>query len=68
MLAAKAAGMHVVTTTNGYTEKEDLSDSDIIVTCLGDPDGEKGKLKQAGAGLDYDGVLRIEQLMEYFEN
>ena len=68
VLAAKAAGMHVVTTTNGYTEKEDLRESDIIVTCLGDPDGEKGKLKQGGAGLDYDGVLRVDQLIEYFES
>src|SRR5512135_2409041 len=42
VLAGKAAGMHVVATTNGYTEKENLSDADVIVTSLGDPDGEKG--------------------------
>ncbi|HZD57838.1 MAG TPA: HAD-IA family hydrolase [Anaerolineales bacterium] len=66
VLAAKAAGMHVVVTTNGYTEKEDVSDGDIVVTCLGDPDGERGELKQGGAGLDYDGVLHVEQLVQYF--
>lgn len=66
VLAAKAAGMHVVATTNVYTEKEDLSAADIIVTCLGDPDGEKGELKKGGEGLDYDGVLRLDQLIEYF--
>lgn len=66
LLAAKAAGMNVVVTTNHYTEKEDLRKADIIVTCLGDPDGEKGKLKQGGEGINYNGVLEIDQLIAYF--
>lgn len=66
VLAARAAGMNVVATTNPYTEKEDLTDAHIIVTCLGDPDGEEGSLKQGGEGLEYDGVLHLEQLMAYF--
>jgi len=66
LLAAKAAGMKVVVTTNHYTEKEDLKDADIIVTCLGDPDGEKGKLKQGGKGINYNGVLEIDELIAYF--
>jgi HAD superfamily hydrolase (TIGR01509 family) len=65
VLSAKAAGMHVVATTNPYTEKEDLSDSDIIVTCLGDPDGEKGVISK-GNLKGYDGVLHVAQLVEYF--
>jgi HAD superfamily hydrolase (TIGR01509 family) len=65
--AAKAAGLNVVATTNIYTEREDLSQADIIVTCLGDPEGEKGELKQGGESLDYDGVLQLDQLIEYFE-
>jgi HAD superfamily hydrolase (TIGR01509 family) len=66
VLAAKAARMHVVATTNVYTEHEDLSKAEIVVTCLGDPDGKKGELKQGGAGLEYDGVLRLDQLIKYF--
>jgi HAD superfamily hydrolase (TIGR01509 family) len=66
VLAAKAARMHVVATTNVYTEKEDLSQADIIVTCLGDPEGAKGTLKQGGQGLDFDGVLHVDQLIRYF--
>lgn len=66
VLAARAAEMFVVATTNPYTEKEDLSDAHIIVTCLGDPDGETGILKQGGEGLQYDGILHLEQLMDYF--
>jgi hypothetical protein len=64
VLAAKSAGMHVVVTTNYYTEQEDLSGGDIIVSCLGDPTGEKGRLKKGV--LEYDGVLRIDQLVKYF--
>ena len=68
VLAAKAAAMHVVATTNAYTEKEDLHEADIVVSCLGDPDGEKGVLKQGGVGLAFDGVLHARQLVEYFSN
>ena len=66
--AAKAAGLHVVATTNFYTEKEDLSQADIIVTSLGDKDGEKGKLKASGKDLAYDGVLMADQLITFFES
>lgn len=66
VLAANAAAMNIVATTNGYTEKEDLSDADIIVTCLGDPDGEKATLKNADRQLDFDGVLHVDPLLEYF--
>ena len=65
--AAKAAGMHVVATTNFYTENEDLSKADIIVTCLGDKEDELGVLKAGGKDLAYDGVLTAAQLIEYFE-
>jgi len=68
VLAATAAGMRVVATTNVYTERENLSQADIVVTCLGDPDSEKGELKQGGEGLDFDGVLHIGQLVGYFSN
>jgi HAD superfamily hydrolase (TIGR01509 family) len=67
LLAAKGAGLPVVVTTNGYTEGEDLHEAEIIVTCLGDPDGERGVLKKAGKDLDYDGVLHVETLVRYFE-
>jgi HAD superfamily hydrolase (TIGR01509 family) len=65
VLAAKAAGMYVVATTNHYTEKEDLSDADLIVTCLGDPGGETGAMSR-GALPGYDGVLHVNQLVNHF--
>lgn len=66
VLAAKSAKLHIVATTNIYTEKEDLSDADIIVTSLGDVGGEKGILKKGGDGLAFDGVLYVEQVVEFF--
>ena len=40
-LAAKAAGMHCIVTTNGYTEKEDFSEAEVVVPELGDPPNVK---------------------------
>jgi HAD superfamily hydrolase (TIGR01509 family) len=68
ILAAKAAGLRALATTNIYTENEDLSDASIIVTSLGDPDGEKGVLKESEKPFDFDGVVRVDQLIEYFSS
>jgi HAD superfamily hydrolase (TIGR01509 family) len=37
LLAAKAAGMHCVITTNGYSKDEDFTEADLVVSELGDP-------------------------------
>jgi HAD superfamily hydrolase (TIGR01509 family) len=66
VLAGKAAGAHVVVTTNDYTEKEDVGSGDIIVTCLGDPNGEKGRLTKGDKKLNFDGVLHVNQVVDYF--
>ncbi len=65
VLAAKAAGLKTLVTTNYYTEKEDVSDADIIVTCLGDPDGEKALLRK-GDLPGFDGVVHLSQVLEVF--
>jgi HAD superfamily hydrolase (TIGR01509 family) len=63
--ASKAAGLKTIVTTNSYTEKEDVSPGDVIVSCLGDPDGEKAELRK-GAINGFDGVVHVKQLMELF--
>jgi HAD superfamily hydrolase (TIGR01509 family) len=68
LLAAKAAGLRAVATTNIYTENEDLSYASIVVTSLGDPDGEKGILKESYKPIDFDGVLHAEQLIQFFSS
>lgn len=37
LLAALAAGLHCIVTTNGYTESEDFTGADSVVPELGDP-------------------------------
>ena len=37
LLAAKAAGMYCVVTTNNYTKDEDFGEADVVVSELGDP-------------------------------
>lgn len=39
--AAHAAGVRCLVTVNGYTENEDFSEAILVVSSLGDPDGEK---------------------------
>jgi len=64
--ASKAAGIKTIVTTNGYTEQEDVSAGDVIVTCLGDSKGEKAILRK-GNLPGFDGVVHVKQLVELFE-
>lgn len=63
--ASKAAGIKTIVTINGYTEKEDVSAGDIIVSCLGDPNGEKAKMRKGGL-VNFDGVVHVKDVMELF--
>ena len=64
--AAKSAGMNVVATVNDYTRNEDLSGADIIVTCLGDPEGEKAELLSSRNPWTTGGVVHLTDLIGYF--
>jgi len=63
--ASKAAGIQTIVTTNHYTEKEDVEAGDIIVTCLGDPDGEKAQMRKGGLA-NFDGVVHVKDVMALF--
>ncbi|HAV78784.1 MAG TPA: phosphatase [Anaerolineae bacterium] len=65
LAAAKAAGLKTIVTTNHYTEQEDVSAGDVIVSCLGDADGEKAEIRK-GEIEGFDGVVHVKQLMELF--
>ena len=65
LAAAKAAGANVIVTTNHYTEKEDVSAGDVIVSCLGDQDGEKAEMRK-GDIKGFDGIVHVKQVMELF--
>ena len=40
LLSATAAGLRCLVTVNGYTKNEDSREAILVVTSLGDPDGE----------------------------
>jgi HAD superfamily hydrolase (TIGR01509 family) len=61
MLAGHRAGIPVVVTTSIYTVNEDFSEASLVVSCLGDTGGERGKL-QAGEIRDFSGVLTLQML------
>ena len=44
LLAAVGAGLRCLMTVNGYTEEEDSSEAILVVTSLGDPDGERTRV------------------------
>ena len=66
--AAKAAGLFVVATTNFFTQNEDLSEADIVVSCLGDPDGEKSEVIKSSEGLEFTGFLSASELVNHFSS
>lgn len=61
MLAGHQAGARVVVTTSIYTSGELFDEAAMVVSCLGDPDGERGTLI-AGSIAKFDGVLTLEML------
>ncbi len=40
LTAAVRAGMKCIVTRSGYTHDDDFSQAELVLTCLGDPDGE----------------------------
>lgn len=66
VLAARAAGLRVLATTNVYTEQEDLSPAEIIVSCLGDSDGEKATLKKGPPDVVRNGVVHVAEVVRAF--
>jgi HAD superfamily hydrolase (TIGR01509 family) len=44
LLAAVDAGLRCLMTVNGYTQEEDNTEASLVVTSLGDPDGEQTRV------------------------
>jgi HAD superfamily hydrolase (TIGR01509 family) len=66
-VAAKAAGMHVVATTNLYTQHEDLSMADLVVDCLGDVGGPPSQVQAGPADIcAADGCIHAHELVAWF--
>lgn len=59
LLAAKSAGMRCIVTVNGYTQNEDFTGADLVVTCLGDVDGEKAEILAGGEEPGFEGKVTV---------
>jgi HAD superfamily hydrolase (TIGR01509 family) len=62
LLAARAAGLTCVITTSGYTGGEDFTGAALVVSSLGDPDGEPAEVLADPAGLDPRPCVRLSDL------
>jgi HAD superfamily hydrolase (TIGR01509 family) len=62
LLSAVAAGMKCVITINDYTREEDFSEAAIVLTCLGDPGGEKCVVLANRSGVPVDGCFCVGAL------
>jgi HAD superfamily hydrolase (TIGR01509 family) len=62
LLSASGAGLRCMVTVNGYTEAEDSSEAILVVTSLGDPDGEVTRVLANRSGADPGGWLTLADL------
>lgn len=60
--AAGNAGINVIATVNEYTKNEDVSSASLVVSCLGDTDGEKAKIFSGNVETAFNGIVTLEIL------
>ncbi len=66
LLAATGAGLRTVMTVNGYTEEEDNTQAILVVSSLGDPDGERTRVianRTSAQPGDYITLADLERCM-----
>ena len=62
LVAADAAGLRCLVTVNGYTEKEEFSEAILVVSSLGDPDGEQTTVIANRSAARPDGFVTLADL------
>jgi HAD superfamily hydrolase (TIGR01509 family) len=62
LLAAKAAGMRCLVTVNELTKDEGFAEADLVLSCLGDPGGEKAVVIENRSSVRPGEWLRAEDL------
>lgn len=62
LLAALGAGMHCLVTESYYTSGEDFTGADIVVSSLGDPSGEQGKIIYSSRPVPPRGYITVADL------
>ncbi|MFF0341368.1 HAD-IA family hydrolase [Kribbella sp. NPDC004875] len=62
LLAATGAGLRTVVTVSGYTRNEDFTGAALVLTSLGDPDGEPLEVLADPFGIGPSGALELADL------
>ncbi|MEZ4518921.1 MAG: hypothetical protein R3C44_19580 [Chloroflexota bacterium] len=61
-LLAATAGMKTIVTFNQLTQNEDFSEASIVVSNLGDPDGETTVVTANRTAAEPDGYISVDDL------
>jgi HAD superfamily hydrolase (TIGR01509 family) len=60
LLAAKGAGMKCIITVNAYTQNEDYDEADLVVSSLGDPEGDKAEILAGKTDIPFAGWVTVD--------
>ena len=67
LLAAHGAGMRCVVTQSSFTREEDFSEAAIVLSCLGDPDGEQSMVIENRSKATPETYFSFEDLEKVLE-
>lgn len=62
LLSADAAGISVLVTTSWFTKGEDFSEARLVVSALGDPDGERSSVAENRIGRPIGAYVKMEDV------
>lgn len=68
LLAAVAAGMTCIVTQNELTKNDDFSEAAIVLSCLGEPDGESAKIIENRTVATPSGYLTVKDIEQVLAN
>ncbi|MDH6235498.1 HAD-IA family hydrolase [Cryobacterium sp. CG_9.6] len=60
--AARAAGLRTIVTVSSYTAAEDFTTAALVVSSLGDPDGESATVLRSPAGVVPHGAVMLHDI------
>jgi HAD superfamily hydrolase (TIGR01509 family) len=64
LLAARAAGLTCLITVNGYTRDEDFTGAALVVSSLGDPEGERSTVLADPSGVPVGDWVTVDTLTD----
>jgi beta-phosphoglucomutase-like phosphatase (HAD superfamily) len=62
LLSGNSAGIRVLVTTSWFTTGEDFSEARLVVSALGDPEGERSEVRANRTGHPVGEYVRLEDL------